>query len=133
MVFKENEEYEQELQCQLLLAECKANTDDFNVFREFYAKNVVKKAEALGIELRGVAVANSEFRIYQKLWGTKPNAEEKEYLRKTHLNKAMLESSKSEGVEWFNKMVKIESSDRIDDCKNGLMKSAFSQTGQSSQ
>ena len=80
---------------------------------------MVKKAEALGIELRGVAVANSEFRIYQKLWEKKPSAEEKELIVKTHLNKAMLESSKSEGEEWLYKMVKSErQGHHIDDCKD---------------
>ena len=63
LIFKKHEEIEQELQCSLLLAECKANTCDLNHFKEYYAKNVMKKAEALGVELRGAAVANSEWRI----------------------------------------------------------------------
>ena len=58
---------------------------------------MVKKAEALGVELRGAAVAKSEWRIYRKLWNEKLSAEEKEYVIKTHLNKAMTESSRSEG------------------------------------
>ena len=53
VVFKKNEDVEQELQCELLLAECKANTCDLKQFKEHHAKNVVKKAEALGVELRG--------------------------------------------------------------------------------
>ena len=95
VAFKEKEEIEQELLCELFLAECKANTDTFSEFRKYYAKNVVKKAEALGIELRGVAVANSEFRIYQKLWNQELSAEDQEYVLKTHLSKAITESSKS--------------------------------------
>ena len=58
---------------------------------------MVKKAEALGVELRGVAVANSEWRIYRELWNEKLNVDEKEYVVKTHLHKAMTESSRSEG------------------------------------
>ena len=97
VVFKKNEDIEHELQCELLLAECKANTCDLKEFKEYYAKNVVKKAEALGVELRGVAVANSEWRIYRKLWNEELNAEKRDYVVKTHLHKAMTESSRSEG------------------------------------
>ena len=79
-------------------------------FKEYYAKNVMKKAEALGVELRGVVVANSEWRIYQKLWNEKLNAEKKEYVIKTHLHKAMTESSRSEGEEFFIKMLKAKNS-----------------------
>ena len=68
---------------------------------------MVKKAEALGAELRGAAVANSEWRIYQKLWTENLNAEEKEYVLKTHLHKAMTESSRSEGEGWIVKGVKV--------------------------
>ena len=58
---------------------------------------MVKKSEALGIELKGVAVANAEWRIYKKLWNKDLNADEKNYIEKTHLNKALTESSRSEG------------------------------------
>ena len=97
VVFKKNEDLEQELQCELLLAECKADTCDLKQFKEYHAKNVVRKAEALGVELRGVAVANSEWRIYRKIWNDWLEPEEKEYVVKTHLHKAMTESSRSEG------------------------------------
>lgn len=130
MVFKENEEIEPELQCELLLAECKANTGDFYAFREHYAKNVVKKAEALGIELRGGAVANSEFRIYQRLWNKGMRPEDQDYVLKTHLNKAILESSKSEGEEWLYKMVKLErKGHKVDARKSGVIQSALGRTG----
>ena len=79
----------------------------------------MKKAEALGIELKGVAVANSEFRIYLKVWGKGMSAEDQEYVKKTHLNKAMTESSKSEGEECLYKMVKVErKGQQVDKCRN---------------
>ena len=87
------------------MAECKASTCDLKQFKEFHAKKVVKKAEALGVELRGVVVANSAWRIYQKLWDDWLNPEEKEYIVKTHLHKAMTESSRSEGEGWIVKGV----------------------------
>ena len=77
------------------MAECRAHSYDFDKFKEYYAKHVVKKAEALGVELRGLAVANAEWRIHLKLWDENRNAEDKEYVRLTHLNKAMTESSRS--------------------------------------
>ena len=105
LIFKKSEELEQELLCELLLAECKASTCNLNQFKEYYAKNVVKKSEALGVELRGAAVANSEWRIYRKLWNEKLSAGEEEYVVKTHLYKAMTESSRSEGDLWVVKGV----------------------------
>ena len=35
------------------------------------------------------------------------NADTKNYVEKTHLKKALAESSRSEGEEWFFKMVKV--------------------------
>ena len=107
MIFKKHEQIDQELECELLLAECKANTGNLKQFREYYAKNVVKKAEALGAELRGLAVARSEWRIYRKLWNDKLKEEEKDYVLKTHLNKAMTESSRSEGEGWVVKGILV--------------------------
>ena len=40
-------------------------------------------------------MANSEFRIYLKVWKRGMSADEKKYVLKTHLNKAIIESSKS--------------------------------------
>ena len=67
-VFKKHEETSQELLCELLLAECKVSTCELGQFKDEYAKNVVKKSEALGIQLRGATVANAEWRIYKMLW-----------------------------------------------------------------
>ena len=64
-------------------------------FKEWYEKNVVKKEEALGVELKGAAVANSQWRIYQKFMNKNMSTDEKEYVLKIHLNKAMTESSRS--------------------------------------
>ena len=36
------------------------------------------------------------------------NTDAKNYVEKTHLKKALEESSRSEGEEWFFKMVKID-------------------------
>ena len=140
VVFKKNEDIEHELQCELLLAECKANTCDLKEFKEYYAKNVVKKAEALGVELRGVAVANSEWRIYLKLWNEALNVEEEkeeedyeeeyyseemEYVVKTHLHKAMTESSRSEGEGWIVKgVVAKQNGHQIPSCTYGSTKNA---------
>ena len=91
---------------------------------------MVKKAEALGIELRGVAVANSEFRIYQKLWNQELSAEDQEYVLKTHLGKAITESSKSEGEELLYKLVKVDrKGHQVDKGKNGFIQSGFGRTG----
>ena len=68
---------------------------------------MVKKTEALGAELRGMAVANSEWRIYRKLWSEKEklSKEEKDYVVNTHLHKALTESSRNEGEGWIVKGV----------------------------
>ena len=76
-VFKKHEDISQELQCELLLAECKASTCELGKFKEEYAKNVVKKAEALGVQLRGAIVANAEWRIYKMLWSKDLKADDK--------------------------------------------------------
>ena len=82
----------------------------------------MKKAEALGIELRGVAVANSEFRIYQKVWDKGMSVEDQEHVKKTHLSKAMTESSKSEGEECLYKMVKVErKGQQVDKCRSSFI------------
>ena len=98
-------------------------------FKDYYAKNVLKKAEALGVELRGLAVANSEWRIYQKLWSEELNADDKEYVIKTHLHKAMTESSRSEGEGWIVKGVMVNwNGHQIPPRTYGTMKNAFWRT-----
>ena len=86
---------------------------------------MVKKAEALGVELKGKAVANSEWRIYLKLWSEKLNKEEREYVVKTHLHKAMTESSRSEGEGWIVKgVIAKQNGHQIPKCTYGSTKNA---------
>ena len=58
--FKHKEELQKWLECELLLAECQAyQTKTIKEFKDSYKKEVVEKAKALGLEMRGKTVANS--------------------------------------------------------------------------
>lgn len=68
LLFKQKEEHEKWLECELLLAECSISKLNVQYFFQYYSKEVEDKAKAVGLELRGKTVANSEWRIYQQLW-----------------------------------------------------------------
>lgn len=63
-------------------------------------------AKALGLEMRGKTVANSEWRIYQQLMKSKGESkEELEYIEQNHLRKALTESNRTEGNQFIKKML----------------------------
>ena len=57
--FKHKEELQKWLESELLLAECQAYQKTIKEFQGYYKKEVVEKAKALGLEMRGKTVANS--------------------------------------------------------------------------
>ena len=66
-------------------------------------------AKALGLEMRGKTVANSEWRIYQQLMKKGgQNKEERKYIEENHLRKALTESNRTEGTQFIKKMEKAD-------------------------
>jgi uncharacterized membrane protein YheB (UPF0754 family) len=110
------------LECKLLMAECKAyEAVNINDFSQQY-QLVVKMANGLGLEMRGKAVANSEWRIYQQLIKNKDS--NRNYIENTHLRKALTESNRTEGTQFINKMEKadLNKHDVLKLCKSLLNK-----------
>ena len=94
-VFKEKEEVVKWLEGQLLLAECYSRSNKLQNFKEYYSKNVTEKGRAIGIEMKGLIVAKSEWRVYNYFWREDLSAEQKLYIEQTHLKKALTESSRT--------------------------------------
>ena len=66
-------------------------------------------AKALGLEMRGKTVANSEWRIYQQLMKKGGQyIEERKYIEENHLRKALTESNRTEGTQFIKKMEKAD-------------------------
>ena len=60
--------------------------------------------------MRGKTVANSEWRIYQQLLEKKGMSKEEDvkYIEQNHLRKALIESNRSEGQKFIDKMLKAD-------------------------
>ena len=58
---------------------------------------MLEKAKAVGLDLRGSRVANSEWRIYKRLTREDLSQEDMKIVEEKHLKKALNESSRSEG------------------------------------
>jgi hypothetical protein len=66
-------------------------------------------SKTLGLEMRGKTVANSEWRIYQRLWEKKGLSKtELKYIEQTHLRKALTESNRIEVSQFIKKMLEAD-------------------------
>jgi hypothetical protein len=65
-IFRENEDYQREVECELMLVECKLK-QNFKDHKALYAK-VLEKVKVRGMPYRGRTIAKTEWRIAQKCW-----------------------------------------------------------------
>ena len=91
------------IDCEILLTQCYIKLTEKLTLEEsikYHAKNVVQKAQTLGLQLKGALYADAIWRTSEFLWNKFTKKEEKKQLLESFVKIALSQMSRCKGTQF---------------------------------